>query len=339
MPQNNPSDNAALRIPPDTSRLRYYLRGDIPYPRREVASGNGDYVTISTDAGESSSLSAMSESAFELVTLRGGERSIRSVAHGETMHIGSGPGQEALELHVRQQRLRERAGEWNRPEPFVIWDIGLGPAGNAITAIAELRDVTVPIEIHSFEISTEVLEFALLHAEELDYLRGWEGAVSGLLSEGVTFPRPNIRWVLHRGDFSRMANPAPSPSVIFFDPYSPARNSEMWSLETFRGIWGAVSDPNAPTCTMTNYTRSTSARVTMALAGWYLGKGVPTGEKDETTIASNRLDLLEQPLGKEWLSRVHSSTNAAPLRGRNYERGPIAPEDYARLLAHPQFAC
>ena len=280
----------------------------------------------------------MTQGAFELVTLKGGERSIRSLVHGETMHIGSGPGQEALELHVRQQRLRERAGEWNRAEPFVIWDIGLGPAGNAITAIRELGDSTSPVEIHSYEISTEVLEFALLHAQELDYLRGWEEVVARLLAEEVAFPKANIRWVLHRGDFSRMENPAPPPSVIFFDPYSPARNSEMWSLETFRRIWSAVSDPGAPACTMTNYTRSTSARVTMGLAGWFLGRGVPTGDKDETTIAANSLDLLEQPLGKEWLSRVHSSTNAAPLRGRNYERGPISPEDYALLLAHPQFA-
>lgn len=279
----------------------------------------------------------MTDPAFELVTLKGGARSIRSVAHGETMHIGSGPGQEALELHVRQQRVAERAGEVNRSEPFVIWDIGLGPAGNAITAIRELQGTQTPVEIHSYEISTEVLEFALLHSKELDYLGGWEATVAGLLAEGAACPQPNIQWVLHRGDFSRMQNPAPAPSVIFFDPYSPARNSEMWSLETFQKIWKSVSDPGVPACTMTNYTRSTSARVTMALAGWFVGKGVPTGDKDETTIAANRIELLEQPLGKEWLSRVHSSTNAAPLRGRNYERGPIAPEDYARLLAHPQF--
>jgi hypothetical protein len=276
--------------------------------------------------------------AFELVTLKGGERSIRSLAHGETMHIGSGPGQEALELHVRQQRLAERASGWNRHDPFVIWDIGLGPAGNAITAIKELQGITAPIEIHSYEISTEVLEFALLHAEALDYLRGWERIISELLAKGVVLPMSNVRWVLHRGDFSRMENPAPAPSVIFFDPYSPSRNSEMWSLETFRKIWNSVSSSGAPECTMTNYTRSTSARVTMALAGWFVGRGVSTGDKDETTIVANRLDLLKQPLGKEWLSRVHSSTNAAPLRGRNYERGPISPEDYKRLLAHPQLS-
>jgi hypothetical protein len=220
----------------------------------------------------------------------------------------------------------------------VIWDIGLGPAANAITAIESLRDLGKPVEIHSFEIDTEVLEFALQHAQALQYLAGWEESIGELLTTGVAHPAPGILWKLHRGDFSRSTPEAPAPSAIFFDPYSPARNAEMWSLETFRMIMEAVASPDAPDCTMTNYTRSTSVRVTMLLAGWFVGTGVATGEKEETTIAANRPSLLEKPLDAAWLSRVRSSTNSSPLRGRNYERGPIAPEDYARLIAHPQFA-
>jgi hypothetical protein len=253
------------------------------------------------------------------------------------MHIGTNPRTEALELHVAQQRLKERVQEWNRSEPFVIWDIGLGPAGNAITAIESIRESGVPIEIHSYEISTEVLEFALEHAAELEYLAGWETGIRELLDRGTTHPSPSMTWRLHRGDFSRQPHDAPAPSVIFFDPYSPARNSEMWNLETFRSMWDAVSGPDAPPCTMTNYTRSTSVRVTMLLAGWFVGTGVPTGDKEVTTIAANRLDLLKEPLDETWLARVRSSTNAEPMRGRNNERGPISAEDYARLITHPQF--
>jgi hypothetical protein len=76
----------------------------------------------------------------------------------------------------------------------------------------------------------------------------------------------------------------------------------------------------------------------MALAGWFVGTGVPTGDKSETTIVANRLALLKKPLNQAWLRRVHSSTNAAPLRGRNEERGPISPEDFTALKALPQFS-
>jgi hypothetical protein len=274
---------------------------------------------------------------FELVTLKGGASSIRSKAHGETMHIGSGPSTEALELHVRQQRLAERVAEWSRPEPFVIWDIGLGPAGNAITAIEELRSVIKAVEIHSFEISTEVMEFALKHSESLGYLNPWKPWIRQLLDEGFAFPVPHIRWQLHRGDFSNIQLDLPAPSVIFFDPYSPARNPEMWSLKTFRSIWSAVNKPEASLCTMTNYTRSTSARVTMMLAGWFVGTGVPTGEKNETTIAANSIDLLEQPLDRAWIERVKASTNSGPMRSGIHERLPISSEDFKTLISHPQF--
>ena len=277
----------------------------------------------------------MSDPMFELVTLRGGGRSIRSVAHGETMHIGSDPVTEAAELHIRQQRMAERAAAWIGRGPFVVWDVGLGPAANAIASVKALQGVGIEAEIHSFEIDTAVLEFALRHSVDLGYLAGWEPAVERLLAEGHSEPSPGVRWVLHRGDFSLMSPEVPAPAAILFDPYSPARNPEMWNLETFRKLLSCTRE-EIP-CLLTNYTRSTSARVTMLMAGWFVGKGVSTGDKEETTIASNRREFLESPLDDIWLSRVRSSTNSSPLRGRNYGRDPISAEDYAVLIAHPQF--
>jgi len=274
---------------------------------------------------------------YELVTLRGGTRSIRSILHGETMHIGTDPRTESNELHIQQQRIVERVGEWEHELPFVIWDVGLGPASNAVMAIESLRYCKSPVEIHSFEISTEVLEFALNHVDDLGYLKGWEDCIACLLAEGSAYPLPHIRWQLHRGDFSRELHLAPPPQSIFHDPYSPSRNPEMWNLETFRSEWEPVSVPDALPCLLTNYTRSTAVRVTLALAGWFIGTGVPTGDKTETTIASNRMDMLEKPFNREWLLRVNSSTSATPLRGRNYERKPISSQDFAKLSGLPQF--
>lgn len=278
----------------------------------------------------------MKDPGFELVILKSGAASIRSLKHGETMHIGTDPVTEARELHVLQQRLPERALGWNRPDPLVIWDIGLGPAGNAFSAMEELADFSTRIELHSFEIDTRVLEFALSHSEVLGYLRGREAVTRRLLEEGEVFPSPNLRWILHRGDFSQqqIRQGVASPSVIFFDPYSPTRNTEMWTLDVFKAIReGADSEG----CTMTNYTRSTAVRVTMLLAGWFVGRGVATGGKEETTLAATEKSLLDHPLGQEWLSRVRSSSNSAPLLGEFDQGRLISPDDYARLAAHPQF--
>lgn len=275
---------------------------------------------------------------FELVTLRGGGISIRSVAHGETMHVGTDPVTESRELHVRQQCLIERGRALPSGFPFVIWDVGLGPAANAVAVLEELDGSGITAEIHSFEIDTTVLEFALRHAEELGYIKGYASAIEALLREGRCSPLPGISWVLHRGDFARStpASLAPPPQAILFDPYSQARNPEMWNLDVFKTMRSVIS-PDRP-CLLTNYTRSTAVRVTMLLAGWHVGRGSATGDKEETTLAASHLSLLADPLGQKWLSRVRSSANSAPLRGRIHGREPISPEDYALLESLPQFA-
>ncbi|MCX6968044.1 MAG: MnmC family methyltransferase [Verrucomicrobia bacterium] len=270
---------------------------------------------------------------FELVRLKSGQRSVRCRTHGETMHVGTGPSTEAAELHIRQQRIVGRA-QAHTGGPFVIWDVGLGPAGNAITALDALRDITAPVEIHSFEIDTAVLEFALQHTEALGYLAGWESQIAELLTQGIAHPLPHVCWQLHRGDYLSQLGQAPPPAAIFHDPYSPARNPGMWSLELFRAARERVGKGE---CLLTNYTRSTAVRVTLALAGWAVGFGVATGDKDQTTIAASHVDLLERPLGRDWLLRVRASTNAAPFRGGQYAPGAITDADFTALQALPQF--
>jgi len=98
----------------------------------------------------------------------------------------------------------------------------------------------------------------------------------------------------------------------------------------------ACLDPEHP-CLLTNYTRSTAVRVTLLLAGFHVGLGHATGEKDQTTIATNVPGLLSDPLDPKWLTRVRRSTRSAPLRTAGVPGG-ISAEDFAALSSHPQFA-
>jgi hypothetical protein len=77
--------------------------------------------------------------------------------------------------------------------------------------------------------------------------------------------------------------------------------------------------------------------VTLLLAGFYVGHGHATGEKDQTTIAANAPGLLDEPLDRRWLERVARSTRSAPLRA-NALPGPISDADWRQLAAHPQFS-
>jgi tRNA U34 5-methylaminomethyl-2-thiouridine-forming methyltransferase MnmC len=273
-------------------------------------------------------------SDFEIVTVASGARSLRSREHGETFHPVVGPMTEARGLHVEQQRLVERAHATNGP--FVIWDVGLGAAANAIAAIEAFRDFDgrERVELHSFDETTAPLAFALAHAETLEYLAPHRPAVESLLEAGEAADGI-VQWRLHRGEFRSHLGAAPAPHAILYDPYSPKANPELWTLEHFTRLHACL-DPARP-CLLSNYTRSTAVRVTLLLAGFFVGHGHATGEKDQTTIAANYFELFEAPLDIAWLERVRRSTAAAPLRAGG-TGGAISAEDLAWLAAHPQFA-
>ena len=74
---------------------------------------------------------------YQLVRLANGVHSLHSVAERETFHPVIGPAAEAEALYVRQLRLRERLAE--HAGEFVIWDVGLGAAANALTALRATR--------------------------------------------------------------------------------------------------------------------------------------------------------------------------------------------------------
>lgn len=289
---------------------------------------------------------------LELLRVKSGAMTLRSLTYGETFHPGVGPTVEATLLHVNQQRLVERAQQVER---FVIWDVGLGAAANALSAIKALQSSAQPrsvsgiqlreqimrapeIEVHSFDRTTASLEFALNHADDLEYLSGYEGILRELLNTQTVQLEGRIIWHLHLGDFSTWVKSGRlgPPNAILYDPYSPKSNPEMWTLDHFTHLYRSL-DPNV-NCLLTNYTRSTSMRVALLLAGFFVGVGVVSGEKAETTVASNQLSELQFPLGRDWLKRVQSSSNAAPLRSAAYGKHPISSADLELLRKHPQFS-
>jgi len=279
---------------------------------------------------------------YQLVRLNNGICSVRSLADDETFHPVIGPVAEAEALYVNQLRLRERLK--NHSGEFVIWDVGLGAAANALAVLRATREIACNIRLVSFDHTIEPLEFALRHAADLGYFGGYENHLEELIrAHRVVFQddRQSVNWEFHLGDFPAILESPISnlkfqrPHAIFYDAFSPAKNPAMWTLPVFQNLFHAL-DPQRP-CALPTYSRSTILRVTLLLAGFFVGVGHATGLKEETTIAANTLDLIANPLNARWLERALRSHSAEPLREPVYSRKPLSPATAEKLRRHPQF--
>ena len=189
----------------------------------------------------------------------------------------------------------------------------------------------------------EPLRFAFSQRAALPYFGGYEEVVPQLLADGAAeFVNGSgtVRWELCLGDFpgllrSAGADGLPSPHLVQFDPWSPARNPAMWTVPVFADLFRRL-DPGRG-CLLATYSRSTLIRVGLLLAGFYVGMGLAAGRKEETTLAANQPALLPVPLEARWLERARRSDAAEPLWEPVWSRAPLAPATWERLRAHPQF--
>jgi tRNA U34 5-methylaminomethyl-2-thiouridine-forming methyltransferase MnmC len=250
---------------------------------------------------------------FELVTLRNGARAVRHLGHGEVMHPSVGPWQEARALYVEQSRLAEKlqvAGP-----PLHVWDVGLGAGTNAVAALTCARELGArqqrELRVTSFEIDRAPLRLALADTRGFPFLQPFAQAAAALL-HGDTWSQGQAHWQLHLGDAAELWRGTWQPAdLIFFDPFSPASNPALWTPAAF-ALLRAHAREDGDGCSLFTYSAATPTRVSLLLGGFYVGTGIATGMKKETTVAATQREQLAQPLDRRWLARWERSAAQAP---------------------------
>ena len=262
-----------------------------------------------------------------VVRTRKGLAAIRDLDADEVMHPGVGPLVESEHLYVRQSRLGERLHA-TIGQNLVVFDIGMGAGSNALAARAvseRSESSAVRLELISFERDLGALELALTQPADFNLEAANGEAARALLSHG-RHETARTCWRLHHGDIrEELAREKCLADIVFWDPFSPKVNPDLWTIAAFAGVRRAADDR----CTLFTYSASTAVRTALLLAGWAVGVGESIGEKAQTTAAAVMAADLARPLDRGWLARL--SRPDAPLPSD-------APADLVeRIAVLPQF--
>lgn len=245
---------------------------------------------------------------YEIIQNKEGFWSVKQKSSGEIMHSVSNPTEEAKKLYVEQSFLKERLIE-SSSKSLVIWDVGLGAAHNAMAVISCYESIKNPrpLELISFEIDLDPLKLALKNSGRFPHL--FHKAPRKILESGI-WEKDSAKWKLVLGDFKNTFYKEKIPDLIFYDPFSFKVDTSLWGLEIFKKIFEYCNNLNSITRLYT-YSASTAIRSALLFTGFWIGRGISTGPKEETTIAYTKIPDIEYErqnlLQRDWLSKWEKS--------------------------------
>jgi queuine tRNA-ribosyltransferase len=279
---------------------------------------------------------------FEIFDSKQGFSTIRQISSGEIMPAAIEPLEEANSIYVNQARLRKKIGKIDAP-PLIIWDLWLGAASNVMAAINCFEDwfekegKSRQVNILSFERTTDPLRLATRDPDRFSYLR--HSAPHKILKTGEWLhSSERLKWKLLEGDFFALLEEAEKPDIIFYDPFSPETDSELWTKKAFSRIKSRCQDSEVELIT---YSAADSVRVSLLLSGFYVARGVSSNGNGETTLAF----LTNEPVQKHphfdklldnaWLEKLLCNRLHVSTRLNDSEKARLK----SQLETHPQFNC
>ncbi len=142
--------------------------------------------------------------------------------------------------------------------------------------------------------------------DDRDIIYAW---IKNAVSAGE-FSSPSCSIVLLRGDAREAVQTLESSTIdtVFHDPFSPAKNPELWTVDFFKHIHRVIR----PGGVITTYSSAQHIRMALMEAGFTIGKGPSVGKKREGTVATISGPI--QKLPEEEIKTLRRSVSSVPYR-------------------------
>lgn len=237
-----------------------------------------------------------------------GSHTLYSEQFHQYFHNPNGAIAESRHVFFETSDLRNRLGEFDR---FNVFELGFGTGLNFFLLVEMLQDMKAPPavtfrSVEGFPISPDQAG-RLNYPELINLDRGSE-----ILSEIFSDLKPGVNTFsfgtdlvleIFVGRFDQHPETDQRFHAIFFDPFSPDINPELWQPDVFQDLASLSADE----VLLTTYGAASAARAAMTVAGWNVARGPGALGKREMTLAALNPALLtgwnrvnEERLKERW---------------------------------------
>lgn len=229
---------------------------------------------------------------------------------GETFHSLAGAKAEAFQKFSEATHLAARAAS----PSLRLLDVCYGLGYNTAAALETIWAINphCRIELYGLELDPTVPAGALTP----ELLSCWSSPVQAILQTLGQAHHHNcdrLHATLLLGDARQtvqlLLQKGFQADAIFFDPFSPQRCPQLWSIEFFQAIAGALASDGI----LSTYSRSAAVRTALREVGLYIGTLAPSEaalphEWSQGTVAAWRAEMLP-PLSQ--MEQEHLRTRAS----------------------------
>ncbi|MBW3020567.1 hypothetical protein KY334_04680 [Candidatus Woesearchaeota archaeon] len=188
-------------------------------------------------------------------------------------HTKSGAREEAFEKHAKALKIDEVSNP-------VIYDMFFGLGYNAAAAIDILKD---NVTIYCFENDKVILSKILELKADFESWSLIQDFVRGFLENNEkVFTKKNIKLIMLFGDaLEEIKNVEEKADFVFFDPFSPAKVPQFWTLDFFKDVKDKMNSGGK----LSTYSCARFVKDNFIEAGFRLEKGPIVGRRSPSTIA------------------------------------------------------
>ena len=244
---------------------------------------------------------------YKLITTEDGSETLYDPNYDQTMHSMSGAWDESIKKHIIPSKILQL-----QQKNITVLDVGFGLGYNISALLHQNRILKLnkQFTIISLEKNRDFQNFLnsikFNDDRQIEYKKIIELFNNGFYQDESC----SIKLLFGdaRENIKRINNI--KFDAIFYDPFSPGKNPEMWSLDIFRIIVNLIKT----TGILTTYSSALQIRRAMFDNGFILGRGPSVGKKRDGTVASLELSQLDNPLSTDDLHHILNDIKSTPYK-------------------------